>query len=163
MENELPKRKPNRLENFDYGAGYSYFITICTQNRTHYFWNTVGASIARPQDVQLSSFGKIVDEAINNISKVYSCVSVDYYVVMPNHVHLLLTIFDTDENGRPMVAPTLSRIVSQMKGYASKKIGKPIWQKLFHDHIIRNKKDYDEISKYIYENPINWETDELYN
>ena len=61
-----------------------------------------------------------------------------------------------------MVAPTVSRIVNQMKGYATKRIGAPIWQKLYHDHVIRNREDYEEASRYIYENPINLETDEFY-
>ncbi len=59
MEKELPKRKPNRLENFDYSSNGAYFITICTKNRHNYFWNTVGATIGRPQDVPLTKYGKI--------------------------------------------------------------------------------------------------------
>ncbi len=160
---ELPKRKPNRLENFDYSSSGAYFITICTKNREHYFWNTVGASIARLEKTPLSSYGIIVDDAIKAIPQIYSQVTVDYYTIMPNHIHLLIQLYNQDEDGRPVVAPTISRIVAQMKGYVTKRIGKPIWQKLFYDHIIRNKKDYEEISKYIYENPINWETDEFYN
>ena len=61
-----------------------------------------------------------------------------------------------------MVAPTVSRIISQMKGYVTKRIGKSIWQKLFFDHIIRNKQDYEEHVKYIYENPLHRTYDELY-
>ena len=67
MKTKLPKRKPNRLEKFDYGAGHAYFVTICTKNRQNLFWKSVGASIARPQDVPLTSWGKIVDDAISNI------------------------------------------------------------------------------------------------
>ena len=163
MKTKLPKRKPNRLENFDYGAGHAYFVTICTKNRQNLFWKSVGACIARPQDVPLTSWGKIVDDAISNIPLIYPQVSVDHYVIMPNHIHLLINIYCEDENGRAMLAPTLSRVVQQMKGAVTKATGMPIWQKLFYDHVIRNKQDYEEISKYIYENPINWETDELYN
>ena len=55
-----------------------------------------------------------------------------------------------------MVAPTMSRVVQQMKGYVTKRIGKSIWQKLFTDHIIRNREDYEEHVKYIHENPMRW-------
>ncbi len=55
-----------------------------------------------------------------------------------------------------MVAPTMSRIVGQFKGYVTKKIGEPIWQKLYFDHIIRNRQDYEEHIEYIYENPIRY-------
>lgn len=53
-------------------------------------------------------------------------------------------------------------MIGQMKRYVSKKIGEPIWQRSFHDHIIRDKNDYDKISKYIYENPIKWQDDCFY-
>ena len=80
-------------------------------------------------------------------------------MIMPNHIHLLLRVC-ADELGRPMVAPTMSRVVQQMKGYVTKRIGHSIWQKLFFDHIIRNSKDYEEHVKYIYENPLKWQLDE---
>ena len=49
-----------------------------------------------------------------------------------------------------------------MKRYVSKKIGEKIWQRSFHDHIIRDKSDYEKISKYMYENPIKWQYDCFY-
>ena len=62
-----------------------------------------------------------------------------------------------------MVAPTISRIVQQLKGYVTKQIGSPIWQKSFFDHVIRNKSDYDKHVKYIEENPLRWQYNKLYN
>jgi len=64
--------------------------------------------------------------------------------------------------GRAMRAPTISTVINQMKGYVSKQIGYSIWQKLFHDHIIRNEADYIKIWRYIDENPINWQNDCFY-
>jgi hypothetical protein len=61
-----------------------------------------------------------------------------------------------------VVAPAVDRIIKQFKGFVSKTVNKPIWQKLYFDHVIRNREDYFEISKYIYENPLNWKSDELY-
>lgn len=109
----------------------------------------------RPHDLKLSPYGMIVEEAILNIPIIYPALSVERYVIMPDHIHLLLLI-RADENGRPMVAPTMSRLVQQMKGYVTKRIGTPIWQKLFFDHVIRNQQDYEEHQKYIYENPMRW-------
>ena len=160
MEKELPKRKDIRLKNYDYSSSGGYFLTICTSERRNYFWANVGATIGRPQDVALSSYGTIVDEAINNISSIYPAIDIDCYVIMPDHIHLLLFI-RTDEYGRPMVAPTMSRVVQQLKGYITKRIGCSIWQKLFVDHVIRNCEDYETRVKYIYENPIRWYYDEL--
>lgn len=80
---------------------------------------------------------------------------------MPNHIHLLLRI-ESDEDGRPMAAPTVSTVIQQMKGYVTKQIGRPIWQKLFHDHVIRNEKGYQMIWNYIEENPMRWRDDCFY-
>ena len=158
---ELPKRKNNRLTEYDYSQPNAYFITICTKNRRNIFWESVGASIARPKSIPLSENGKIAEEAILNISRYYPMISVDNYVVMPNHIHLLLQI-NTDACGRAMLAPTISVVVQQMKGYITKRIGRPIWQKLFHDHVIRGKQDYLEIWNYIEGNPSKWEEDCFY-
>ena len=158
---EFPKRKPNRLKNYDYSQPNAYFITICTKNKETLFWEHVGASIARPEKVCLSPYGRIVEEAISNIQTVYPAISVDNYVIMPNHIHLLLQIH-TDENGRAMLAPTISIVIQQMKGYVSKRIGSSIWQKLFHDHVIRDEAGYLKIWNYIEGNPSKWEEDCFY-
>ena len=74
---------------------------------------------------------------------------------MPDHIHLIL-IIQNDPSGRPMAAPTISRLVNQLKGYATKQIGKSIWQKSFYDHIIRDSRDYEVHFKYVHENPLKW-------
>ena len=156
-----PTRRPNRLSHFDYSAPGAYFITICTQNRKCLFWENVGASIARPQTQRLSHYGTIVDQVIRNISAHYPAVSVDHYVVMPNHIHLLLQI-NTDPDGRAMPAPAISTVVQQLKGIITKRLGHCVWQKLFHDHVVRNEQDYKKIWQYIDGNPSKWEEDCFY-
>ena len=158
---EFPKRKPNRLSDYDYSQPNAYFITICTKNKEKLFWEQVGASIARPKEIALSAYGKVVKDAIINISTHYPMITVDNYVIMPNHIHLLLQI-QTDVDGRAMLTPTISVVVQQMKGYVTKKIGSSIWQKLFHDHVVRGEKDYLEIWNYIDGNPSKWEEDCFY-
>lgn len=160
-EMELPQRKRNRLKDFDYSMPGAYFITICTKDRKNLFWENVGASIARPQDIILSEYGVIAEAAIRNISLTYPPLVVDHYVIMPNHIHLLLRI-EIDKDGRPMVAPTVSKVIQQMKGYITKQIGWSIWQKLFHDHVIRSEKDYQKIWDYIEANPMKWVDDCFY-
>ena len=193
MNRELPERKRNRLENYDYSSVGIYFLTICTAQRRNYFWavtdinlnvgaaigrpqnadnpsSNAGACIARPQsvvgfsspdEIVLSDHGKIVDKAINNIPKIYPALTVEKYVIMPDHIHLLLHIC-SDDDGRPMVAPTISRVIQQLKGYVTKCLGVSIWQKLYFDHVIRDRRDYEEHLKYIYNNPRHWYLDELY-
>ena len=158
---ELPIRKKNRLEKYDYSSCGAYFITVCTLNRKNYFWKNVGAIIDRPQNIELSFYGETVNNAIQKITSAYPALSLDSYVIMPNHIHLLLRVY-ADEFGRPLVAPTISRVIKQLKGIVSKQVGISIWQKSFHDHIIRNLEDYEEHINYIYENPMRWCYDELY-
>ena len=125
---ELSKCRKNRLTEFDYSTANAYFITICTDKRKNLFWNNAEIAIDNPQDVQLSKYGQIAAKAVENIPMHYPVISVDRYVVMPNHIHILLQIH-SDCDGRPMVAPTISTVVKQMKGIVSKQAGFPVWQK----------------------------------
>ena len=159
----MDKRKNNRLADFDYSTVGAYFITVCAKDKKQIFWaENVGADIIRPQkECILSDYGCIADCVIKDIPNHYPCVTVDKYTIMPNHIHLLLSIQEAD--GRIISAPTISTVVGQMKRQISKLIGKSVWQKSFYDHIIRNKHDYNAAWQYIDENPIKWKTDEFYN
>ena len=143
------------MDGYDYSLCGAYFVTICTKDKTQILWKNVGADIIRPnENIELSEYGKIVDTAINRISSYYPTVLVDKYVIMPDHVHMIVVLSEhTDEYGRIISAPTLSVVIGQMKRWVSKTLGFLIWQKSFHDHIIRNEFDYKEICKYIDENP----------
>ena len=157
----LPSRKPHRLPDFSYNTPGAYFITFCVKDRSPVLWTDAGACIARPLPPPLSVWGKIVDKAIRDIPSHYPSISVDHYVVMPNHVHLLLQV-NTDQDGQPLPAPTISVVVQQLKGVVTKQIGYSIWQKLFHDHVIRGQRDYLKIWEYIDGNPSKWEEDCFY-
>jgi len=118
---------------------------------------TVGAHSVR----QLSAIGNVVNQAIQNIGDKYENVDVDKYVIMPNHLHLILRIRD---GGRTVCAPTgnaptISMIVKQCKEYVTKQIGQSIWQHSFHDHIIRSRPAYEKLWTYIDQNPLLWEED----
>ena len=158
---ELSKRKQNRLSEYDYSTPNAYFITICTKNRKNLFWTNVGAVIDRPANVPLTVLGIIVRQSIEDIPKHYAAISVNHFVIMPNHIHLLLQI-NTDSDGRSMIAPTISTVVRLMKGAVSKQAGFPVWQKGFYDHIIRGQRDYLDTWNYIEGNPGKWAADDLY-
>ena len=158
---ELPKRKPNRLTEYDYSTPNAYFITVCTQNRKNLFWTDVEAVIDRPENIPLTNLGMMVKQVIYDITRHYPAITVDHAVVMPNHIHLLLQI-NTDVDGRPMAAPTISTVINQTKGIISKKAGFSVWQKGFYDHVIRGEQDYSDILTYIERNPGKWTEDKLY-
>lgn len=163
----MDKRKPNRLPEFDYSQNGAYFITICTRDKQKIFWiddksqNSVGADIIRPHD-KLNDLGLIVECAIEQITEYYPNTMIDKYVIMPNHVHILMRIENDEFNGRIISAPTISIIIGQMKRWVSKQIAYPIWQKSFHDHVIRDEEDYRRIWQYIDTNPVKWEFDCYY-
>ena len=158
---ELPKRKLNRLSEYDYSTPNAYFITICTDKRRNLFWKDAGAIIDRPENVPLTKLGTIVRRSIEAIATHYPSITIDHYVVMPNHIHMLLQI-NSDDSGRSLIAPTVSTVVRLMKGAVSKQAGFAVWQKGFYDHVIRGDKDYQEIWNYIEGNPSKWAEDKLY-
>lgn len=166
MVMEYKTRKNIRLGEYDYSQNGAYFVTFCTKNRKKLLWKDVGMRIAHPHRKYglLSSYGTVVQTAIQNITKHYPCVFVDNYAIMPNHVHILLRIDanPTTPNGCAMRIPTIPTVVNQLKGYVTKQIGFSCWQARFYDHVVRNKADYDEIWTYIENNPQQWELDELY-
>ena len=171
MEEKFPKRKTMRWDKRDYSAEGAYFITICTKDRKNLFWKpdfdlqnydfVVGANCVRPQNLPLSKLGETIFSELERWNDIYPNVWIDYFVVMPNHIHLIVVISER-EDGRTQFAPTVSRMVKQFKGKTTKTIGKPIFQKSFYDRVIRDREEYVKICNYILENPLKWEEDELY-
>lgn len=153
---EIPRRKNNRLEGFDYSSSGAYFITICTKDMKRVFSRivppktNVGETCGLPPQVELTAYGKIVENEIKVFKNTYENMYIMSYVIMPNHIHMIIVI---DNNGRPQVSPTISRAIKQFKGAITKKIGKSIWQTSFYDHIIRNEEDMYYHLQYIDENP----------
>ena len=156
-----PQRKRLRLEYYDYSQPGSYFITICTRERKQEVLCSiepaVGAIINRPPRISLTPLGRIVDETIRAIPDHYPGILVDQYIIMPDHVHLILSFRNIGPDGRQIAAPTpLSKIIQQMKRIASKQAGVPLWQKGFYDHVIRNDVDLANVRQYILNNPLKW-------
>lgn len=146
----LPQRKANRMYGYDYSLRGAYFVTICVKERAPILWEDCNG-FQYSENYSLSEYGKTVNIEIERLNTIYNGIYVDKYCIMPDHIHLI--IISNDIIGRSKIAPTLSRIIQQFKGVVSKKVGFSLWQKSFHDHIIRNEYDYSAICKYIEENP----------
>lgn len=164
---DLPKRKPMRLRGYDYSQNGYYFITICTKDRKLLFGDIVDGKMI------LNEYGNVVNDEITGLHNHYDTVCVDKYVIMPNHIHMILTITALSV-GAPLAAPesninhtvgaasgapTMGNIVRGLKSGISRKCGFNVWQRNYHDHIIRNHKEYENICNYIETNPLQWETD----
>ena len=154
---KLPKRKQIRIEEFDYSTPGAYFITICSLNREKIFWPFRRGELSSPANLPLTDIGIIVDNEIKKMNGIYNNVKVDKYCIMPDHIHLIVSI-NADALGRTQFAPTISRVIKQFKGSVTKQIGKSIWQKSFYEHTIRNRYDYEEIWQYIENNPFKYTT-----
>ena len=91
---ELPKRKHPRLHHYDYSSAGAYFVTICTQNRRCVLSSIVGRVLAPAEtdEIEYTTFGKIAEEQLLLLEDRYPCLSVDRYVIMPNHIHVILVL-----------------------------------------------------------------------
>ncbi len=153
-----PRRKNIRLKGYDYSGNGAYFITICVKDRHELLGKVVGTNCVRPE---LSEYGLLLGNEIDALNNTYGDVKVDKYVIMPNHIHMI--IFIMAESGRTQFVPAISRIIKQFKGTVTKKIGFSLWQPRFYDHIIGDEEDYLNHWRYIDENPARWVEDEYYS
>ena len=165
MDEKMKTRKPVRWREFDYSTAGAYFLTICTQNKKQVL-SQVGGDVLDAPPIHLLPYGVIADKYLRGWNDFYDDVKVDQYVIMPNHIHVMLFVFDY---GASRTSPptrqhsAVSQFVSTFKRFCNKEYGGNIWQRHFNDHIIRDREDYENHIKYICENPLKWRFDELYS
>ena len=158
---ELQTRKPTRLKNYDYSREGAYFITICTHNRKNILCDIVGDGVYDIPKTTLFHCGEIVEKYIQKMNYQYDNVCVDKYVIMPNHVHAIVVI----ESGKD--TPSLNTVIGSYKSAVSKQcheinVDIKVWQRSYHDHIIRDQKRYELIWSYIDTNWYRWKDDKFY-
>lgn len=163
---EFITRKPTRLKGFDYTTPGAYFVTVCIKDKNRILGKIVGDGDFDVPKMQLSEYGKIVDEYIHLMNEKYAHIKIDKYVIMPNHLHFIFNIAFYKNGASETAAPynnEISKFVSLFKRYCNRKCGQNIWQRSFHDHIIRNETDYQKIWEYIDTNVLKWAQDCFYN
>ena len=154
-------RKRLRLANFDYRQAGTYFITVCVKDRKCILSNIVGGDEAKSiaPHAELTQYGQVVQKHIINIP------GIDHYVIMPNHVHMIIRIENrgTMEPYGSSSSPTgIPSIIRLWKTLITRDLGFPLFQRSYHDHIIRDEEKYREIWRYVDENPLRWELDRYY-
>ncbi|NIS78648.1 MAG: transposase [Anaerolineales bacterium] len=160
-------RRSNRLKGYDYTQPGAYFVTVCTVDHRNIFGEIMGG------DIHLNVFGRIVRVCWLWLSNHYKYVELDQWILMPNHIHGILTV--SGRRGGSRTAPTnpprkpLGRLIGAFKTVSSKWIneiraspGIPLWQRNYYDRVIRNQGELDRIRQYIDDNPQNWELDKYY-
>ena len=166
MENILPKRKPTRLKNYNYSTSGAYFITICVKDRKQLLGKIVGQGLAPAENI-LTKYGNIARIQIELLEERYKGIKIDKYVIMPNHIHILISNYEMAAGASP--CPTISDVICAFKSITTRMCKKEglkeqhLFQSSFHDHIIRGEKDYQKIWEYIDTNVINWEKDCFYS
>jgi REP element-mobilizing transposase RayT len=166
MIKDIPKRKPVRLKEYDYSSVGAYFVTICVKERKEILGKIVGGGDFDAPKMILYEYGEILDKYINLMNEKYSHINIDKYIIMPNHIHVILNITEYKNGSSGTAEPynnEISKFVSLLKRHCNREYGKNIWQRSFHDHIIRDEKDYAKIWEYIDTNAIKWEEDCFYN
>lgn len=141
------RSRRRRLRGWDYHSPGMYFVTFCTYERRYLFGEI------HEGRMHLSKAGMICNSVLT--SQVNDGHTLDSFVVMPNHVHILIMI---DED------VSVSAIVRTLKAQTTiriKKMGSQgrIWQASFHDHIVRNEEDLLRVREYIQNNPLKWDLD----
>lgn len=177
-------RRSIRLKGYDYSSPGYYFITLCIHDR----WIRMFGDVDNGKMV-LNDCGIIANEWIGKLSGRFIDAMVELYVIMPNHIHLILRI--VPESICPVVAihelplqlpqridnktyhknrrvMTVPKIIGYYRMNTGKHIntirktsGNPVWQRNYWEHIIRDENEHFRIRQYIVENPLNWDLDQL--
>ena len=162
---EHPTRKPMRLKEYDYGTNGAYFITVCTEGKRKILSDIfVGQGLA-PAEIRLTPYGEIAERQILDLENRYPCIRIDKYVIMPNHIHMIVMIQNETAGASP--CPTIADVMCAYKSLTTRMCNKrryigKLFQTSYHDHIIRGERDYAEIWQYIENNPLKWTLDEYY-
>lgn len=160
----LPQRKTIRLQHYDYSENGLYFITICVQDRLCLFGNI------SDEKMNLNNAGKMVETAYFELEQHFPTIKCLDYVIMPNHIHFILQIENSDKLTRHSLFDVIQRFKSRTNVEYIKNVkqnnwqpfNRKLWQRGYYEHIIRNEKDYLTIAEYIENNPLNWIQDKLY-
>jgi len=168
-------RRSIRLKGYDYTQPGAYFVTICTYQRQVLFGEIINGEMV------LNTCGEIVSEEWFKTTQIRANIQLhdDEFVIMPNHLHGIIWIVETEAGATGPVAPTrngqfngpkpgsIGAIIGQIKSVAAKRInqtlnspGAPVWQRNYFEHIVRNDDELNAIRQYIQNNPHKWELDQ---
>jgi REP element-mobilizing transposase RayT len=156
----LPERKFIRLKHYDYSRNAIYYVTICTKEKQHLFGKVIDEKMA------CNTIGNFVEKCWLEIPSHHQNVKLHEYVIMPNHIHGLIEITESEE-GRRYSSPTLGNVIKGFKIGVTKwcKVNtdiKQVWQRNYYEHIIRDENELWHGIEYIQNNPENWKKDKYY-
>lgn len=161
----LRNRRQLRLRDFDYSSPGFYFVTVCAENRACVFGEIFGGKVV------LGNAGQLVAESWQRLPLRFPAITMDGFVVMPNHLHGIVQILQPSERwaqqAAPLrTAPALGQVMRAFKSTSAiaikKLLGRPgrrVWQRAYYEHVIRNEDDLKNVREYIQQNPLRWALD----
>jgi REP element-mobilizing transposase RayT len=163
------RRRSIRLIDFDYAGGALYFVTICADRRRCIFGRVDDG------EARLNALGRVVEDEWIKSLEMRRHVDLDAYVIMPNHLHAIVALFDQGARSAPlcarnlrsgMQAKSLASLVAGFKAAVTRRASNalprlrlPVWQRNYYEHIVRDDRDLERIRAYIEANPARWEED----
>lgn len=154
-----PNRNNPRLNPTCYNRNGAYFITICTKDRKKILSRICKETpLSECPQVRLMRYGIIADKYIRQMDAFYDHLTIDKYVIMPDHIHFLISVSDSNTHTMTGVpakrTSVIARFVGTFKRFCNSEYGENIWQERYYDHVVRNQRDYDDIWQYIENNPL---------
>jgi putative transposase len=143
------RRKRLRLADFDYSTAGAYVVTVCARERRCLFGHV------ETDTMHLSRLGQMVADSLDGMVTFHEGVHLDARVVMPNHVHAIVVLEPTAQR-RP---PPIPAVVGAFKARASRRAGQTLWQRGYHDRIVRSDEELSAYRRYVMENPLRWALD----
>jgi putative transposase len=161
---ERHHRRSIRLPGYDYTRPGAYFVTLCIRGRECLLGDV------RAGQMHLSECGRIVADCWQWLGERYPYVTLDAWVVMPNHLHGILT-FKGVTDGRieadSAKRKSLGSVIGAYKTVSTRHVNKirgrsglPLWQRDFYEHVVRREEDLRRIRAYILDNPRRWSVDQ---
>lgn len=152
---------------FDYSNSGFYFVTICSYNKECIFGQIINS------EMNLNEYGEIVKNSLLESEKIRKEITLDFFIIMPNHIHLVLIIanetnivLDSNPKTSNLKPKSLSSFVIGFKSSVTKQINLireinnyPVWQRNYYEHIVRNEVELNKIIEYIINNPLKWGTE----
>ena len=155
-------RRSLRLKHYDYSTPGAYFVTICTQDRECLFGDVVGT------EMNLNEAGRMIDRWWKELPRKFSALTLDEFVVMPNHLHGLL-VLGAPVSGEPreplgeiadwFKTMTTNEYIRGVKALGWRGFPGRLWQRGYFDHVVRDTEDLERIREYIINNPARWAED----
>jgi len=172
---EYTRRNTLRLQGYDYSRAGTYFITICAKNSEAMFGKIV------ENKMKLSEYGKIAEQELQKTAEIQN-LDLSQFVIMPNHVHFIVTITKPQPVGADAKSArtsssksaqvsspkssaksiSISSFVRSYKAALSRKLGFSLWQRSFYDRVIQCEEEHKIIARYIINNPSTWAKDKFY-